>query len=120
MKWEFRKMDDYGELIFSGEITVQCISELLPVLSRSLDKVQRLALRLEGVECVDISFLQLLCSAHKTSCRLMKELTLATSAPSFERAVEESGYLCHFRCPQGIAESCFLNGNERTEAETSA
>ena len=41
MKWEFRKTDDYGELIFSGEITVQCISELLPVLSRSLDKVQR-------------------------------------------------------------------------------
>lgn len=44
MKWEFRKTDDYGELIFSGEITVQCISELLPVLFRFFGNA-------EGMEC---------------------------------------------------------------------
>jgi ABC-type transporter Mla MlaB component len=112
MKWDFQQTGDDGALSLSGEITVRHVSELRPVLVRSLASVNRLALRLEDVGEVDLSFLQLLCSAHKTSSLLMKELTLVAPAPSFTRAVREAGYVSHSRCTQGKAEGCFWTSEE--------
>jgi len=112
MKCEFQQTGDAGALILSGEMTVRQVSELRTVLAQSLASVNRLALRLEDVGDMDLSFLQLLCSAHKTSALLMKELTLVAPAPSFTRAVREAGYVSHSRCTQGIAEGCFWSAQE--------
>lgn len=113
MKWEFQKTGDSGELVLSGEMTIRSVSELRPVLVQSLACVNRLSLRLEDIEEVDISFLQLLCSTHKTASLQMKELTLVAPAPSFARAVQEAGFISHSRCNHGTAESCFWTAQER-------
>lgn len=113
MKWEFQKTGDSGELVLSGEITNRSLSELRPVLVQSLTCVNRLSLRLEDIEEVDLSLLQLLCSTHKTASLLMKELTLVAPAPSITRAVQEAGFFSHSRCSHGTDESCFWSAQER-------
>lgn len=107
MKWDFQKKGDCGELVISGEMTVTKLSGLLPVLVESLAGVKHLALRLEDVLAVDVSFLQLICSSHRTANQLQKKVTLVVSTPSFLQFVEEAGFARHFPCPLGITEGCF-------------
>ncbi len=107
LKCDFRKTGDYGELVCSGSITVQDVSELRHALLHSLESVGTLALRFEDVEEVDISFLQILCSAHIAAGKLHKDVNLAGTSPAFIRAVEEAGYARHFPCALGTTGACF-------------
>jgi ABC-type transporter Mla MlaB component len=107
MKWDFQKTGDCGELVLSGEMTVTNLSGLLPVFIESLAGVKHLTLRLEDVLAVDISFLQLICSGHRTANLLQKKMTLDAPESSFLKFVEEAGFSRHFRCPLGMAEGCF-------------
>ncbi len=107
MEWDFQKTGDYGELVLSGEMTVTNLCGLLPVLVESLAGVKHLALRIEDVLAVDVSFLQLICSSHRTASLLQKKMTLVAPASSFLKFVEEAGFARHFPCPLGLAEGCF-------------
>lgn len=112
MKWDFRKSEDSGEFILSGDITVRAAIELRAALSRALGGVDRLVIRIEGVTEADVSSLQILCSTHRTSRMLMKELRLAGRSPSFSRVAEESGFARHLSCPLGGSEGCIWTDGE--------
>lgn len=107
MKCDFQKTGDCGELICSGSITVQDVPELRLSLLESLENVDTLLLRFDDVTEVDISFLQILCSAHITAGKLKKEMKLAATSPAFAAAVEDSGFSRHYFCPLGTTGTCF-------------
>ena len=80
-------------LTINGELTIQNIAELRKVLIESLKDTEHLALNLENITEVDMSCLQLLCSAHKTTIKSDKHFTLhGSSSAILWEAVKDSGY----------------------------
>ncbi|MEW5745713.1 MAG: STAS domain-containing protein [Nitrospirota bacterium] len=102
-----------GVLKIAGDLTVITSGALKSALMNSLEKVDHLVLDLEGVGEVDLSCLQLLCSAHRTSARLNKQLTVANSRPeAFRQAVAAAGYGRHIGCSFDTYRNCiWLGGN---------
>jgi ABC-type transporter Mla MlaB component len=99
MKLELDRVKKAGWLTADGPLTVQRMAELKKALIKALNEVDNVELRFERVTEVDLSCLQLLCSAHRTSTKRNKRLTLSLNrAPSFQKAVKDSGYTRHEGC----------------------
>lgn len=92
--FEFQIEDSgkYGELTLEGEICIQRANELKTALIRALDSFDDVVLNIERVTDVDISCLQLLCSAHRTAIGLKKSIT-CSNEPSqvFNQVLVNSG-----------------------------
>jgi anti-anti-sigma factor len=108
------EMEDSGEmgvLTMDGELTIQRAAELKTALISSLASVEHLVLNLEKVAEVDLSCLQLLCSAHRTSVRSNKRLTWAGNRPeSLARTVGDAGFVRHKGCVLDRDKSCLWVG----------
>ena len=101
-------------LTINGELTIQNIAELWKILIKSLKDTAHLALNLENITEIDMSFLQLLCSAHKTTIKSDKHFTLHCSSPEiFREAVKDSGYQQIKGCELVTDNSClWVEGND--------
>lgn len=96
-----------GVLRMDGELTMQNAGEFKEALMRSLEKTKEVVLDLEKVTKVDLSFLQLLCSAHRTSVKLKKSLMIGSNCPDIiKRSVEDAGFSRHEGCHLGKDKSC--------------
>ena len=100
------KIEESGNnktLIVNGELPISNAAAMQGGLIRSLESPEDLIIDLEEVSDVDLSFLQLLCSVHKTSRELNKHITMSGKCPQvFRDAVRKAGYLqqsgCRFNC----------------------
>lgn len=103
-----------GVLTINGALTVGCASELKAALMKALETVEHLILNLAAVDELDLSCLQLLCAAHRTSQKLNKQLTIADNRPeAFRGTVCLSGYGRHIGCALDRTNSClWLGGND--------
>lgn len=95
--------DNNTTLTISGELTVQNAAALQGMFIRSLESSSNLTVNLKDVTALDLSFLQLLCSLHRTSTDLKKNLTLSGPCPEvFRDVVKSAGFLrrtgCAFDC----------------------
>ncbi|RJR38696.1 MAG: STAS domain-containing protein [Desulfobacteraceae bacterium] len=104
--------DDAGTLTLKGELTIQHAARLKEVLLRVLDQTTNLSISLEGIREIDLSCLQVLCSAHRTAVGLQKSIA-ATGLWSEEilSAVERAGYRAGRSCGS-LEKSCFLKCGE--------
>ncbi|MCL4490600.1 MAG: STAS domain-containing protein [Nitrospirae bacterium] len=102
-----------GVMTIGGELTVQHADELKAALMRSLDAVDHLILNLDKVTEIDLSCLQLLCSAHRTSTELKKQLTITgNQSDALKQVIETAGYSRHVGCAFDCNKSClWLGGN---------
>ena len=88
-----------GKLILDGDMTVQRAGELKAALIEALDKATHLVIDLENITDADLSCLQLFCSAHRTSLKLNKSVSLSENAPQmFWDIVKKAGYSCNTPC----------------------
>lgn len=100
------KVEESGDkrtLTVNGELTIHNAAAIQGVLIRLLESREDLHISLKEVSEVDLSFLQLLCSAHKTSKDLNTHITMSGDCPEiFRDAVRTSGLLqdsgCRFNC----------------------
>lgn len=117
MDFKLEQSGAVGVLTLNGALTIGCAEELKATLMKSLERVEHLVLNLGTVEEVDLSCLQLLCSAHRTSTRLNKQMTIAGGRPeAFRRAVCAGGYGRHVGCSFDIHKTClWLGGNDTWE-----
>jgi len=81
-----------GALALEGELTIGRAGELRTALINALDKVTHLQLNFEKVTDIDLSCLQLICSAHKTAAGMKKRLTVTGNSETFKKAMEDAGY----------------------------
>lgn len=93
---------------FDGDLTVNHAAEIRKALLEALKAADLVAIDAGNVKNVDISGLQLLCSAHRTAAECGKRITYAGKLPgAFLKAAEEAGYErlagCRFDCKQ----NCF-------------
>lgn len=94
-----------------GDLTVEHAHEMKSVFLEALQSNERVVVELEGITDVDLSFLQLLCSAHRTSMRLNKSLTLLSEQSDiFRQAVRDAGFSRILGCHEDPQKACLWIG----------
>ncbi len=99
-----------GKLTLQGELTIPHAGEFRSALSGLLkgEGNDCVSIHLEGVTEIDLSGLQLLCSAHRSAAKLKKRLTLSgVPQELFGQIMETSGYVRLKDCEIHGAEGCF-------------
>ena len=105
--FEIEVSSDQTHLQVSGDISIQNAQECLEALRDFQSKGNRLALNLEGVTGADVSFLQLICSLHRTCLTAGQNLTLTGNMPeAFKTILESSGYRRLRACTLGGDNPC--------------
>ncbi len=93
MDFETMRRVETCVLKLSGKWTVERAHELRSLLLNALKGHEQVLLELEGLMEVDISCLQLLCSAHRSSVKLGKRLALHGNRPeTFGQVVRDAGF----------------------------
>ena len=112
--FKVEESDDKKILSINGELTIQNAAELQKVLIECLEETAHLTLNLENVTEMDMSCLQLLCSAHKTTVKADKHFSIDGRASSFfQEAVNVSGYQQFTGCELDKNSSClWVDGND--------
>jgi anti-anti-sigma factor len=96
-----------GTVRLEGELNIQDAGRLKETLVKALAETEALSLDLGGVTGIDIACMQVLCSAHKTFLKAKKPFAVCGRvAPSFERAVQDSGYARAVGCQAGAQCAC--------------
>jgi anti-anti-sigma factor len=103
---------DGAEIItIEGELTISSADELKKVLMDALSVNDQIRLNLEQITEIDLSCLQLLCSAHRTSIKMQKSLTRTDTCPeSLKNIAERAGFSRHMGCIKDINSGCFWAG----------
>lgn len=94
-------------LALDGDLTIQGIAELKAQLVETLSGTDSLVLNLKDVAKVDLTFLQLLCSTHRTAHQGGKTLELHEVPELVDAAVTMAGFVReNMACGQECSESC--------------
>jgi anti-anti-sigma regulatory factor len=96
-----------GVLSLVGDVTMVSAVETRKALLEAIAEVDILKLDLEGVTSADISFLQILCAAHRECFFLGKEIFLQEGVTDkVEELLERSGYSRQLGCLAEAQKSC--------------
>jgi anti-anti-sigma regulatory factor len=114
---ERQNMDGAGkdEMVrFSGDLDIQRAGELRSTLLEALERSESVSLEFGECAKVDLSFVQMLCSAHRTATKLHKRFRLNGSLPEgFLKAVEDTGYSRTSGCTYDKDGTCLWVGLSR-------
>jgi anti-anti-sigma regulatory factor len=104
---KFEKKGSVGLLKLKGEVNITEAGDLKEALLKAMGRADKVYLDAAEVTCVDISCLQLLCSAHRTSVKLNKTLSWNSAIPAaFNKTSNEAGFLRHVGCVLDAEKSC--------------
>ena len=96
-----------SRLDLNGELTIQRIAELKQQLCSALQDADGLVLNLKEVSRADLTFLQLLCSAHRSAQAAGKFLRCEGVSAAVDKAVSDAGFLRgNMACGQDCSDSC--------------
>jgi anti-anti-sigma regulatory factor len=88
-----------GLLIADGELTVQRATDFKDMLTKAIGEVDRLEINFDTVTEVDLTCLQILCSAHKTCLKANKALSITgRQSEALKEAIKYAGYERHKGC----------------------
>jgi len=100
-----------GELVLAGSLTVENASAIKDILKKTLKEEDVVFVSVDADALVDISFLQLLCSAHRTAAKLGKPFVLRHKpAGGFSLAVINAGYVRKRGCARDKDGTCLWVG----------
>ncbi|MDH4163389.1 MAG: STAS domain-containing protein [Nitrospirota bacterium] len=98
--------NDGKTIIMSGELTVSAVNSIKITLLNALRVAPALQVRLESVSRMDIAFLQLLCSAHRTAADSGKQFTVSGDPDRFLELLKKSGFQRHIGCRESGKYTC--------------
>lgn len=94
-------------VILNGEATIESAVELKNVLLKAMESSDDIIINIESLTAIDLSFLQLLCSACRSCLKLGKKLSLSGKYPDFyNRMVRNAGYFRQRGCEIDSNDSC--------------
>lgn len=93
-----------------GELTIQDAVALRDTLMEAFEAADGVRVNTEMVEAIDLSCLQLLCSAHRTALALNKSFFIEACAAPVVKASEDAGFARHTGCSIDIRQSCIWSG----------
>ncbi len=103
MALTYHEANNQGTLKLDGNLTLAQAEELRMLLIKAVINVDQVTLEFGNVHEVDLSCLQLLCSAHRSAVRMNKRVAFAGRRPeAFNKVVRDAGYArstgCHLDC----------------------
>jgi len=97
----------------AGDLTIASAAELRDMLSRALTETDRVVVCLGQVEDMDLSCLQLMCSAHRTAIRQGKGFVFQGRRPeAFTRIADKAGFLRGRSCTLNPGKDCLWLGGK--------
>lgn len=88
-----------NNLTLTGDLSISRAANILSLLKESLQEGDEVRIILHEISRVDLSCLQLLCSAHRTAATAGKVLTLAEPVPDlFRQLIRQTGFKRHKAC----------------------
>ncbi|MDA8088282.1 MAG: STAS domain-containing protein [Nitrospiraceae bacterium] len=91
-EYRFEDLNHATVLSLSGELTLdEAISDLRNVLLEKLSHADNIVINLDGIKAIDLSVLQLFCSAHRMALTSGKSLSLSSYPTLFMKAVRNVG-----------------------------
>ncbi len=120
MNHQFTREGRKAVLTFAGDLTVEHAEEIRTAFIEALAKTKVLSMVFTDVTAADLSFLELLCSAHRTALRLNKRLEFAGARPAAViRAMAAAGFERQSGCKLDTGNSCLWVGREGKEQPAS-
>lgn len=101
--------DSAGTMFFEGEITIPAAGEIKRALMDSLNKFNCITLNFEKAAAVDLTCLQLLLAAYRTSKEAHKNIIINGCSEPFKRAVADAA--CTYF--DGCIPECINNCSDR-------
>jgi anti-anti-sigma regulatory factor len=88
-------------------LSIRHAAGLKDTLVKALYSGDHVILNLSECSCVDLSCIQLICSAHRTALKMNKVIELGDTLPdTIAKAVEDAGYLHHKDCQSNVSRTC--------------
>ena len=113
MKFKRKQLKKHTKLILSGELTIVYAEHLKSVLKETLDQQDHVVLDLKQVEEMDLSALQLLCSAHRTALANGKTIHFVCQPPcELGQTLSLSGFVRDIGCDYKAEENCLWSGGD--------
>ncbi len=96
-----------ANITLDGNLTVGQAEGLRTLLIKALIDAEEVRVDFGTVTDVDLSCLQLLCSAHRSASRMKRSISLSGDWPElFKQIVEEAGYSRLAGCRLDVDHSC--------------
>ncbi len=96
-----------GYLSLVGNLTMAEVQETQKVLLEAIEQVDTLYLDLKEIESVDVSFVQLLCAAHRECFLSEKDIFLQGGVSDImEKLLASAGYSKQCGCYSAAKKSC--------------
>jgi len=111
MKYQRKKLKNHTKLKFSGELTIAHADAIRSALSDTLDKADSVVLDVEQVTEMDLSALQLFCSAHRTAVANGKQIRFGCQPPeALDQTMSSAGFVREIGCDHRAEEKCLWSG----------
>jgi ABC-type transporter Mla MlaB component len=102
-----------GTLILKDDLTINRITSIRDEIIKALTKVKSLVVDAEQAAAVDLTFLQLMCSAHRTATVQNKALSLSGKInPFIKKAIQENSYARSCGCVLDQTNTCLWMGKD--------
>ncbi|MGA3118151.1 MAG: STAS domain-containing protein [Syntrophobacteraceae bacterium] len=113
MDVEMTRSAETNVLKLKGSWTIERANELKCVLLEILNTCEHMTIDIEGLTELDLSAVQLFCSAHRTSLRDGKHLALhERKSETFKRMVCDAGFVRTIGCHKDPGKSCLWTGGD--------
>jgi anti-anti-sigma regulatory factor len=107
MSAEFTRSGDKGLVMLEGDLTLPYAEEMKRAFLKAILDTDSVTVSFGSVRDVDLTCLQLLCSAHRSAVRFKKQVAFSGALPSLVRsAMEMAGYSRLKGCGVGCEDSC--------------
>jgi anti-anti-sigma factor len=111
MEYTLEASGDKHVLTLQGELTIEHAGELKKAMIEAIKNSDHVAVAIGDVTEIDLSCLQLLCSAHRTALKSNKQLTLnSKDSDVFQRLVKDAGYARNDGCFPDPSQKCLWCG----------
>ncbi len=95
------------EIVLTGSLSLGSVGEVRTQLQHALSEADTVKILLQDIEDIDLSIIQIICSAHRTALLRNKALILQSHLPAvFIQIIEESGLQGHIGCSHGGKDGC--------------
>jgi anti-anti-sigma regulatory factor len=112
MGLSYQEENNRGTLILDGNLTLSEAEELRMLLIKAIINVEQIFLDFGDTREIDLSCLQLLCSAHRSALRMKKTVAFSGAwTESFRKAVHQAGYARTVGCSHDGSGSCIWMGH---------
>ncbi len=113
--FSFVRLDKEGGVLLSGALKIENAAEIRMKLIDMIEKEDRVVITVGEDAEADLSFFQLICSAHRTAVRLNRSFGVASVRPqTFIRSSKAAGFLREKGCACDLMGDCvWVMGGEK-------